>query len=465
MLAKKRQSRKAKLPPQPDEVTRYIEGYHQKFLLPPRRRCEQFIGLNQTRPPREKAENWLYFLVEEVSRAFSANGHIDFRACEAFTFLASRGLIEDYHRQCLHDMWKSQEKVTLDGCSHEFKSQLKATVPSPSNLPQHVLMNFWFNESDDFITDSSMMRGAVWCELFGFDTWWKRVLNYFKEWVYGGEFAEFGKFGCFNLARCDVSGLDVVNVLELALETCLLPKGFFNELHPWHIQPATPIKEYLQYAPFRISPLDCASLIFSALRINSNQWNSNLAKHAWTDIQSTFNADGFWSDIYYPPLIVTAVVLHALAVWQPPGWKKSADKAIDWIWSQQHEGGWWDVDYPVHPAYTTTLVLDSLDLVAGHRPVTIRNDLNSRCLTTTSTRITQQHVGKRSFDELKVGEAIAFIQSNSPENVKKIANHIDVKEPTFHSNYMPELKRRGVAKINGKYVYRGPIKQSNEKTS
>ena len=60
--------------------------------------------------------------------------------------------------------------------------------------------------------------------------------------------------------------------------------------------------------------------------------------------------------------------------------------------------------------------------------------------------------GKRSFDEEKILLAIAFIRACSPSKVIQIAKHIDVDDRTCYSNYMPELKRRGVKKTDGKYT-------------
>jgi hypothetical protein len=72
--------------------------------------------------------------------------------------------------------------------------------------------------------------------------------------------------------------------------------------------------------------------------------------------------------------------------------------------------------------------------------------------------------GKRSFDEVKVSQAIEFVRQTSPANVKQIANAIGVSEPTCNSNYMPELKRRGIEKSGGKYIYTAIVDPPSEKT-
>lgn len=59
---------------------------------------------------------------------------------------------------------------------------------------------------------------------------------------------------------------------------------------------------------------------------------------------------------------------------------------------------------------------------------------------------------KRPFDERKIEKALEYIKSESPIKQLQIATHIDVKTTTFEANYMPELKRRGVIKEDGKYV-------------
>jgi hypothetical protein len=69
-------------------------------------------------------------------------------------------------------------------------------------------------------------------------------------------------------------------------------------------------------------------------------------------------------------------------------------------------------------------------------------------------------IERRPYDEAKIQKAINFVRVKQPRKLAMIANHIQVGQSTLKSNYMPELRRRGVAKRDGVWTCPSATDQS-----
>lgn len=80
------------------------------------------------------------------------------------------------------------------------------------------------------------------------------------------------------------------------------------------------------------------------------------------------------------------------------------------------------------------------------------NQLSNRADGVPVDELGLSELGKRSFDEQKLNQAIEFVRTNSPSKLAPIANAIEVSQSTFKSNYLPAMKQRGIQKYDGKWV-------------
>jgi hypothetical protein len=306
-------------------------------------------------PALIKAEDWLSHVA----------GHIEMVPDqEALVYLLSRG--HDCHEQVtgLIESWKEAERERLQ----EWKKRRpEANVMRIEDASSFVLRDYWGGApSGDYIFDATMLRTVEWCEIGGFEAWWRRLARSSNEKrLQGGiEESSAAAYWLFNMVRADRAIELMPQVLEGYLESISLSGPDRGE--PWEFDGG----EHLPYA---------STIVFARHRLASSNSDFRLVQQAIETISKQQNGSGGWPILTGDPdasIESTAMALHALALAKPPGWSRMAARACDWLWSVQEKQGFWTEPGTSGSVYLTVLVLDAIALTNGNERVTFRRQVS-----------------------------------------------------------------------------------------
>ena len=385
----------------------------------------------QALTPLERAERWLRY-VSESDR--------DFGVQEALVYLVSRG--QDCSKLIKEMLvrWKQAEsqviKAYQDGWLVEDldTNTFAREGQRPDFNPEDVettssldLPNFWVgNDYQDLSLDATMLRTAEWCDIGGFDMWWRRLATEQYEGIIreGAENVPAAYY-LFNFARSNYAIQHLPKSLGRLLEAIRLPE--YRQPYPWRIvrwHGETPKKvDHFAFA---------ASLVFSTARLHPQEVDDPIVRQALETLlryQSDRGAWRCWADDQDSCIRTTAMAVHALALLRPRGWEISTSAAADWLWSiQRQDGSWMDPGWP-DSVYLSVLVLDALELAAKGT----RTTFYAAALT----------VGRTSAGPIQVSYHSCFISYSSRDAGFAEKLHADLESKGVECWFAPEDMRIG----------------------
>jgi hypothetical protein len=307
--------------------------------------CESIKNLE----PISRAESWL----EYISRNCD-----EFVENESLVYLRSRGSSCEVQIKNLIDSWK---------CSIERTSNDTNIHPGPPA--------FWgARDQQEIFIDATMLRTVEWCEIGGFDEYWENLARgiYSDSLKYGVENTEEAGYWLFYLCRSDYA----IELMEKALRRNLESLQHVEDgtKFPWeHIHNERNEEDQIISHSFQ-NLVSAAVIIFITARLNNSFKNQDYVEDAGKLLIKTQLNDGSWpffieDGVMPKPGCVesTAIIIHALVLLKPKGWKIAVDKARDWLLNQQSDCGFWD-DGGIHPniTYLTVLVMDALSIISGN---------------------------------------------------------------------------------------------------
>ena len=308
------------------------------------------------RDPRlAKAETWL------AHQADHPDGVSD---QEALIYLRSRG--RDCHSQVskLIASWKAAEEARLNDFiqRHHREPALLAHDIRVEDTSQFELPDFWeAPQLGEYSDEATMLRTVRWCDVPGFDPWWRRLAQRSQENLLrrGTEEPAQAAYWLFNMLRSDYATELMPNVLQgyLNLIGLASPRG----RAPW-------ITESLE-----LHVAHASTIIFVHHRLTHGNPGLDLLRQASEAICKHQSESGAWPTFtsdQAPSIESTAMVLHALALARPRGWPRIAVTARDWLWSMQETNGSWTEAGTPGAAFLTVLVLDAITLANGEANVT-----------------------------------------------------------------------------------------------
>jgi len=303
-----------------------------------------------------KAESWLSRIADKVEKIEDQ---------EALVYLRSRG--RDCHEQIakLIELWKEAEQDRLD----DYKSRVTHAQDVSDIVgvsPMH-LRDFWGAAPlGDHTSEATMLRTVEWCEIPGFDRWWQRLARIHQDFLLRGGFENPvpASYWLFSMLRCDYAIRLMRGTLDRCLEAISLPDP--GNPWPWRFvdEKSAGFEEHLPYA---------SAIVFAGHRLTPS--NAKLMREAVERICRHQDKTGgwrTWTDAADASVETTAMALHALALEQPPGWRRMAAHARNWLLSVQKGEGYWTESGAPGAVHLTVLVLDAIALADGAPGSTFR---------------------------------------------------------------------------------------------
>lgn len=324
-----------------------------------------------------KAESWVEVIADEVKEVGDQ---------EALVYLRSRGRACHEQIDVLIESWKAVEQARLEeynqgiglhdlsaGLRTGTRRSLKATASNVGDISPMLLRDFWDAPAlGDQSTEATMLRTAKWCEISGFEPWWRRLAHERKERLLGGgiENAASAAYWLFNMARSDYAIELMPGVLRSVLEA--ITSSGSSEQRPWTApeDSESMIEHHLAHA---------SAIVFGHHRLPSPNTDLDLLREAVELLCKHQESNGGWRTLTTDAEVSiesTAMALHALALAEPPRWPRIAQRARNWLWSAQGEEGFWTEPGTPGAVYLTVLVLDAIaladDAYDGAQDVTFR---------------------------------------------------------------------------------------------
>ena len=310
-----------------------------------------------------QAESWLALIADEVEEVGDQ---------EALVYLRSRGRACHEQIDVLIESWKAAEQARLEeynqsvvlhdlsaGSRTGTRRTLKATASNVGDISPVLLRNFWDAPAlGDQSTDATMLRTTKWCEVSGFEHWWRRLAYERRERLLGGGIEDAGSaaYWLFNMVRSDYAIELMPGVLRSVFEAISL--SGLRAQRPWTTpeQSASQIEHHLAHA---------SAIVFGHYRLPSPNTDSQLLQAAVELLCKHQESNGAWRTLTTDDDVSiesTAMALHALALAEPPGWPRIAQRGRKWLWSVQGEEGFWTESGTPGSVYLTVLVLDAMAL-------------------------------------------------------------------------------------------------------
>ncbi|MDY6987750.1 MAG: hypothetical protein SWQ30_06805 [Thermodesulfobacteriota bacterium] len=325
--------------------------------------------------PLRKAEGFLEHFIccsEECS----------FGDQEALIYLRSRGVKCDGRIRELIQDWRGRADETIRNFArgHEFRFEADGKTERFGERPleeaadveqwsAYLLRDFWgAHDDEELIIDATMLRTVEWCEIGGFEVWWKRWADHTADLVAhaGVEQGPAVALWLFSLCRSDFAIRLVGNTLGTALWGLQLGKE--QKQKPWILLDLSG-----ESASEQQCPMIAASILFCAARLGRALCDPTVLASAEDFLPATQLSDGSWPHLCSHnrgSIETTAVVVHALAMVRPRGWNHAVASAASWLLRQQDPFGCWTERLAAgSSAFQTVLVLDALELAAGGRAV------------------------------------------------------------------------------------------------
>jgi hypothetical protein len=275
-----------------------------------------------------------------------------------------------------------------------------------------------------------MIRTIEWGDIGGYDFVWKEYANRLNEDVNrGGEIEEeLASQTLFHICRSDFA----INIMEKnlikLLDTVEMPD--FQLTIPWHrwnkddLSLSAGIDRNSIYAY-------AASIVFANKRLRLHKPNKKLVDEAIKWLLENQEESGAWkisTILDEPSILGTCMVIHALAINKPMGWKLAVSQARDWLVSQQDDFGfWYESPFPpAHPVYLTVLVLDAFNLANGNSTLTFGIDkANANLEKIETTTVSQNFYVEGELimgDKYKLGKNKGGVQNVG--KFKNVTSHV-----------------------------------------
>jgi hypothetical protein len=238
--------------------------------------------------------------------------------------------------------------------------------------------HFSLANDDESYQVASMIRTLEWCDIGGYDLVWKEYANRLNEDVNrGGEIEnELASQTLFHVCRSDFAIEFMGDNLVKLLDVIEMPD--YQLTIPWHRWNHDDMSLLVGIKTNSIFAY-AASIAFAEKRLRQHKINKKLVNQAIEWLLESQEVYGTWKIstlLDEPSIIGTCMVVHALAINKPRGWKLAASQACDWLLSKQDDFGfWYESPFPAtDPVYLTVLVLDTLSLVKESSELTFGID-------------------------------------------------------------------------------------------
>jgi hypothetical protein len=189
--------------------------------------------------------------------------------------------------------------------------------------------SFSLANDDESYTVASMIRTFQWCDLGGYDVVWREYANRLNEDVNrGGEIdSETASHTLFNVCRSDFAIEFMGDNLVKLLDIVEMPD--FQLTIPWHrwnyddlsLRAGIKTNSIFAYA---------ASIAFAEKRLRQHKINKKLVNQALQWLLEAQEENGAWKIstlLDEPSIMGTCMVVHALAMNKPRGWKFAVSQA------------------------------------------------------------------------------------------------------------------------------------------
>jgi hypothetical protein len=187
-----------------------------------------------------------------------------------------------------------------------------------------------------------------------------------------------------------------------------------------------------------------ASIVFANKRLRQHKPNKELVNQATKWLLGNQEKNGAWKVstlLNEPSILGTCMVVHALTVSKPRGWKLAVKQACDWLLEMQDDFGfWYESPFPLaDPVYLTVLVLDTLNLAKESPQLTFGIDKQFTHLEKqdTSKNLAQNFYVEGELimgDKYKVGDNKGGVQ-----NVGKFKNVTSSITPAYNKEFIDKL--------------------------
>jgi len=331
----------------------------------------ELVGLSAI----EKAEAWL--------RCVALNCQ-SYAEQEALVYFASRGESVDEMAKKIIPYWKRGERFAIESRYGSSAMYLEGDVtgndkskanPNEAStwFTDRVASKFWDTPRDfgdtDMTIDATMFRTMEWCDIGGFDDWWKRyAANLHLEVMSSGvERGSSSHLFLFSLCRSDYAMELLRGDLEFILSALEVPEhGLRFPWQAWVFQPNR-VAEVVEYPWYLAGILFARRRLRGASERSSGQYLDTLLKMQ--------GENGAWKVKWSAPygerdsVVETAIAMHALALEKPRGFSLCVSNGAKWLLENQDEGGFW-YELSMEPSFVTVLVLDALSLASDKPGVT-----------------------------------------------------------------------------------------------
>ncbi len=288
-----------------------------------RQKYSVFVETIQNFSQLDKAEAWLSYVSENIDL---------FGDQEALVYLVSRGKECSKQIKEVIARWKECEKRQIanfakgnsihhleTGKGRRFGRRSLADASKIETLSPYQLMDFWIGpRNQELSIDATMLRTVEWCEIGGFDPWWRR---YAKEQTtnltLGGVEPVPLSFWLFNMCRSQYA----ISLMGKALGNALdvLEVSDYGQTHPWTFH-----REYdaagnppVDHVPF------ASAVVFANVFLRHGDRESDFVSPAIGTLQKLQNEDGSWplwaEPSAEPSIEATAMAMHAIALRRPMG--------------------------------------------------------------------------------------------------------------------------------------------------
>jgi hypothetical protein len=379
-------------------------------------------------PPRERAEAYLRFKADNQDFWWDA---------EALVYLSSQRIPCDEQINKLIETWKVAEQAVIDQATKPFTVASLDGEPACAGVYGYVPDRFWNSGNLRASSlDAAMLRAVEFCEIGGFDRWWKAISKDFNELVLqGGAFGPEWLEYLFDFARSDLA-IDWMAVgLQRCLDSFIYSAG--DQEHPGNL--------LCRDGRFRNSNFAAAAIVFAIHRLKHCA-AEDLAKRAAEALLDGRQPDGswrYWRDDADSSIFATAAAVHALALSRPRGWTRAVRQGAAWLTSQQDTCGSWS-DRKAHAVvYLTVLVLDALELAGGGSNPTFRIPASKNEDAGTGRRSTA--VAPRSWTQREVDEAVSAYKARRAGLYERLRQGVQSGDPDAHKRVRKEFGRNAIA--------------------
>jgi hypothetical protein len=318
----------------------------------------------QGHSPHEKAEAWVRYCAQNME---------DDGDQEALLYLVSRGHDCTAEINKLVAEWRHAERHRIEAAKKFVHYVMPGKAARISGLSEFELRNFWgpAHDCQGYSIDATMLRTVGWCQIGGFEEWWRRMAKMFREGILrGGVETVPAASYLFNMCRSDYA----IKLMKPALERCLeaieIPTD--DPECPWRFLPYSVAGKRRPVE--LVGNLAFASWVaFANFRLRGRDFNRDLVTGALEELLRHQDENGAWRSWAHdqePSIEATASAVHALGLGKPLGWERVVDLAVAWLWTVQQKSGCWVEDGCPDPAYLTVLVLDAIELSKGGHKVT-----------------------------------------------------------------------------------------------